>query len=124
MTFGTRAFLPFRVASVTNGDPSGSPAEYIRIIEPCNGDNDIQSAEFFQTSPYNFGLFMNPVSLDNNGTYTIALVSLIEEGRRKRYEGGIYSSASVNVTVNCKSLLYCGKITIVYSSANSIITYH
>ena len=112
VTFGSRAFLPFRAAITSDGASSDSPASYIQIDEPNSNEGlrgprelaiNPEPADFLQISPFNFGLFMNPVSLDNNGTYTISLVDIGILAKRNVL---LFESATVNVIVNCKALKF------------------
>ena len=104
VTFGSRAFLPFRAAISSSGETADSPANSVRISESNNANiGSLESAIFFQTSPYNFGLFMNPVSLDNNGIYIISHTDSCPANKGAII---VLRSVMVNVIVNCKSLQF------------------
>ena len=74
---GIRALLPFRAALMSDGDSfnTSNTVNNLYIIEPNMGEvtsmKDLELSTFFQTSPYNFGLFMNPATLANEGIYEI-----------------------------------------------------
>ena len=77
---GIRALLPFRAALMSDGDSLNTSNTVLNlyIIEPNIGEvinmEYIELSTLFQTSPYNFGLFMNPATLANEGVYEIGFI--------------------------------------------------
>ena len=41
-------------------------------------DTPLLTGTFYETSPYNFGIFMSPVSFQNNGTYDITVGMFVQ----------------------------------------------